>query len=120
MAGWAFVLDEAIFVGDLALGILDHLFGSVDNAVGRSLGEGDEEALLHVNGLDAGGGGEQQQEACNRLHCCGCRSGRFVDLETLERAVGMASCRPGCTETSRWLWGRSDKKDVVSIEMCGR
>lgn len=50
-------------MSDLAVGILDHLLGSVDNAIGCSLGKRDEEALLHVNGLDAGGSGEQQQEA---------------------------------------------------------
>lgn len=72
--GIAFLLDKCVLVCDDPLRIRDHRLGLVDGALGCALVEGNEEALLHVDGVDAHDGGEKEEQVADQLHDRG-RSG---------------------------------------------
>lgn len=57
----AFLLNKCVLVRDDPFRIRDHLLGLVDSALGCALVEGNEEALLHVDGTDAHGGVEEEE-----------------------------------------------------------
>lgn len=74
-------------MGDYALRIRDHLLGVVYRALGCARVEGYQETLLHVDGIDAHGGREEQEQVADQLHDCELCERRDGVQQMFERLV---------------------------------